>query len=539
VTIADGTAPGVRITGGPLVSGGWRRGAESVSYDAGDNVGIKEMRAYLDGAPRASDPRPCWYGSKTPCPNGGGSLNVDTSGIPDGAHRLTVQAIDSANNATEATQTITTDNSAPASPSGMSVGGEAAWRSTNRFVVAWTNPPQSGGPVTAAIYRLCPEANQATDLRGCTTGTRSATNISRIDDLSVPKPGAWTLRLWLRDAAGNEAASSAVSLPGLRFDATPPSIAFRAMDPDDPTRVRVAADDDVSGVAARSHELRRKGGNSWRSLPVSPEAGGFSGVVDDGVLRRGSYDLRARVVDAAGNERSTDTRPDGSPMRLSLPLRIRTRLVVGEVKKSRTRGRRRVIRTPHAHFGERVTLHGRLTMPGSNPVADTDIEVWEKRGLPGASWRRVGTARTSRTGRFGYRAGRGPNRVLRFRYPGTATIRSRIALVDIRVHARSSLRVRPRRVLNGDYVTFRGRVRGRRFPQAGKLVELQVFNRRRWRTFAQPRANSTTGRWSYSYRFEAITGRVTFRFRARIRKETDFPFELGRSRQVRVTVRGI
>src|SRR5687767_10276525 len=73
VTIADGSAPGVRITGGPLVSGGWRRGVESVSYDAGDNVGIKEMRAYLDGAPRASDPRACWYGSKTPCPNGGGS----------------------------------------------------------------------------------------------------------------------------------------------------------------------------------------------------------------------------------------------------------------------------------------------------------------------------------------------------------------------------------------------------------------------------------------------------------------------------------
>ena len=48
-----------------------------------------------------------------------------------------------------------------------------------------------------------------------------------------------------------------------------------------------------------------------------------------------------------------------------------------------------------------------------------------------------------------------------------------------------------------------------------------------------------TGLWRYSYRVEAVSGRVTFRFRARIRKESDFPFELGRSRQVRVTVRGI
>jgi hypothetical protein len=44
--------------------------------------------------------------------------------------------------------------------------------------------------------------------------------------------------------------------------------------------------------------------------------------------------------------------------------------------------------------------------------------------------------------------------------------------------------------------------------------------------------------WAYRYRFEAITGRVRFRFRARIRKEAAYPFDLGTSRQVRVTVRG-
>jgi hypothetical protein len=178
-------------------------------------------------------------------------------------------------------------------------------------------------------------------------------------------------------------------------------------------------------------------------------------------------------------------------------------------------------------------------MPGANPIQDAELEVWRKDALPNAGWRRVGTVLTSRTGRFRYRAGRGPSRTLRFRYPGTQTIRSKVTDVDIRVHSSSSIRVRPRRVLNGDYVTFHGRVRGRPFPVAGKLVELQVFSRRRWRTFAQPRANPQTGLWTYRYRFEAITGRVTFRVRARIRKETDFPFELGRSRQVRVTVRGI
>ena len=52
------------------------------------------------------------------------------------------------------------------------------------------------------------------------------------------------------------------------------------------------------------------------------------------------------------------------------------------------------------------------------------------------------------------------------------------------------------------------------------------------------RANESTGRWSYRYRFEAILGRVSFRFRARIRREATYPFDLGTSRQVRVSVRG-
>jgi hypothetical protein len=92
----------------------------------------------------------CWYGSKTPCPNGGGTLSVDTSGIADGAHRLTVRAIDAADNVADATQTINTDNTPPSSPSAAALRGDAPWRSTNQFDISWTNPPQSGGPVAAA-----------------------------------------------------------------------------------------------------------------------------------------------------------------------------------------------------------------------------------------------------------------------------------------------------------------------------------------------------------------------------------------------------
>jgi hypothetical protein len=101
------------------------------------------------------------------------------------------------------------------------------------------------------------------------------------------------------------------------------------------------------------------------------------------------------------------------------------------------------------------------------------------------------------------------------------------------------MRVNPTRVVNGDYVTFRGRLRGRPIPLGGKLIELQVYTRRRWRTFAQPRASATTGRWRYDYRFEAVRGAATFRFRARIRREALYPYEMGSSRQRHVQVQGL
>ena len=48
----------------------------------------------------------------------------------------------------------------------------------------------------------------------------------------------------------------------------------------------------------------------------------------------------------------------------------------------------------------------------------------------------------------------------------------------------------------------------------------------------------SAGRWSYLYRFEATRGLVSYSFRARIRREAAYPYELGHSRTVRVTVRG-
>ena len=127
-----------------------------------------------------------------------------------------------------------------------------------------------------------------------------------------------------------------------------------------------------------------------------------------------------------------------------------------------------------------------------SPVATS--QVLEQTHLPSAPWRPIATLRTSKTGRFTFRALRGPSRTLRFRFNGSDTIRGRTAdRADWASAPRSSMSVDRHRVVNGEGVTFRGRLRGRPFPASGKLVEVQARARGRWLTFGTTRAHATNG----------------------------------------------
>jgi hypothetical protein len=193
---------------------------------------------------------------------------------------------------------------------------------------------------------------------------------------------------------------------------------------------------------------------------------------------------------------------------------------------------------PNVQIGRTTHLHGQLRV-GGKAMPATPVEVWRRLDLDGAQWGRIATVTTSKTGHFSYTALRGPARAIRFRYPGTGTIRGRNGDVALRVRAGTTLRPSRRNAINGEYVTFRGHLKGGWVPASGVLVELQVFSRGQWRTFAQPRAVVGSGRWSYRYRFETVRGRATFRFRARIRRQPDYPFTTGSSSSVRVKVHGL
>jgi hypothetical protein len=551
VTIADYSPPSVSAEG-PLASPGWKGGTVPVAATVSDNVGVKQTRALVDGVPRAVASRSCNYASKIPCPNGTDTLSVPLGGLADGQHTLTVQAIDSADNLGGTDRAISVDNTPPVSPQGVVLVGGPGWRPENKWSIEWQNPVQKFAPITAAEYRLCPASADSVDpevaakaKKQCVSGSRAGRDIQRITDLEVPEPGDWNMRVWLVDAAGNRNSDASVKLEGLGFDPSPPTnVNFADEQPGDPARVRVVATDTVSGIASGVVEVRRAGEDVWRPLNTAVTAGGLTAFLDDEVLPKGSYDLRAVAVNGAGLQRSTVTRENGKPAVIKLPLRRPARLVAGRFIRRCTTARAhrhcsaRVVKKLHGRIARDKRVRGRLTS-GGRPVSNQELEVWGRLAMSSARWERVGRVQTGRAGRFSYKSRRGPARLVRFRYPGTALVRGANATVAIRVPAHSSIRASRRNVVNGEYVTFRGHVRGGWIPAEGTLVELQVYTRGRWRTFAQPRASADDGRWEFQYRFETIRGDVSFRFRARIRRQSNYPFRTGHSRSLRVRVRGL
>ena len=542
VVVEETSAPAVAIRPVGLAAGGWRRGMQNLVVDATDPVGIRTTRPFIDGALVRNIIHACDFTRTVPCTNATSVVPIDTRTLRDGRHEIEAIADDAAENPRVVSRVVSTDNTAPTPPAGLTVGGGSGWKSANSFSLGWSNPRPTFAPIVRAFVAVCPVGKVG--VGGCPTTTLTGAAASA-RGISVPGPGRWLARVWLQDAAGNSNPSRPAEV-SLQFDDQAPTLMIRRPAADRPTLVRVAATDRGSGIGSREILLRRRGTRTWRALPVTAEVGGFSTVVNDEKFPDGTYQLRARAVDPAGNERSTERLSDGKLAELALPLRIKTRLIVGRPKRVRARGSRggrpryriKLVEAPRAAFGRIISLRGRLTSPGGNPLSNREVRVLERTRVPSAPWRSIATIRTSRSRRFRFKALRGPSRTLRFRFGGSETIRGRTSDVRLGVRAATSLHVSRRRVVNGEDVTFRGRLDSRPLPSTGKLVELQAYARGRWLTFKTVRANPRTGRWAYPYRFSATRGHVRYRFRARIPRELGYPYETGMSRIVKVSVDG-
>jgi hypothetical protein len=231
-------------------------------------------------------------------------------------------------------------------------------------------------------------------------------------------------------------------------------------------------------------------------------------------------------------------------MVVTLPLRTPTRVRAGVVKRVKI-GRRhnhghrrsRTILAGEAtvRLGHQVKVAGQLKARGGRPIAGAEVQILERSAV--AAEHLVATVRTDQHGRWGYLARAASTSVLRAYHAGTATTLPSQREVKLLVPAASTIRATPHRLLNGQAVTFHGRLRSRPLPIAGKLVELQVVLSGRWQTFQTSRSNASGG-WRVRYRFRRSCGTTRYRFRAQLPAESGYPFEAGRTRSVVVVVRG-
>jgi hypothetical protein len=551
VGVADNQPPTATIaTDTLLASGAWVRGSQPLNYDAQDNVGIRLARAVVGDQPDGTDQRNCAVASEsafatgTPCPNGPGSLSVDTQRLADGTQQLAIQAQDTAGNlGVSAPVTVRIDNTAPPRV-GVGVDGSDAWRNQNNFVLSWSNPPENDrAPIAAAEYKLCPASGG-----GCSPGEQVGDGIASLP-IQAPGPGEWTVSLWRRDAAGNADPATASDPVTLRYDPEPPQVAFDAPSTSDPTLVAAPVTDKVSGLADGVIEISAAGSNTWHTLDTQKDGSRLVARIDDAALPAGAYVLRATAHDQAHNESSTTQRVDGQPMTVTLPLRIPSALRAGVahtrvVKRVVHRhGKRRTIRErvtelrPRGviRLGRQRQISGRLTNRDGQGVAGADVQVFAT--PEGGPEQLVGDVHTDATGAYTYTAAGSASRTLRFVYAGSPLILPAQSTVRLVVPAVSTLRVNRRRVLNGQRVMFSGQVRSTPIPPGGKLIQLEVLLSGGWQTFRTARTDQA-GRWALPYKFARTRGIQRYRFRVELPREAGYPFGAGVSKSLRVRVRG-
>jgi len=550
ITIEDPTPPAAGISGGDLVAGGWRRGVQSVAVGGSDGgSGVRFGETTLDGARIGFTEYACakaliggeWRGTRMqPCPTSVSATHtVNTAGFSDGPHTLVHCAADfAASFSCTSPRTVLIDNNPPAHPKAVTLAGGEGWRRVNDFDLGWENPNQgAASPIAGASWRI-------TGAAGYDSGVKFAAGLNRksLADLSVPVAGAYSLQLWLRDEAGNEDPSSAVSMP-LCFDDVRPIVAF-AIDAGE-GQLKADVSDAHSGPASGSLFYRRLDAPDWTELPAKLVPGDAPGiahlVAPMPELGYGTFVFRADVADAAGNTASTSLRADGTQMSIQrLPP---PRLPKGKARLfARLRGGHGRGDSLTVPFGAPALLSGRLTRADGAGLGDRELRIVSHPSRGALMSLGARTVRTGEQGGFELRLPPGPSRRVTVSFAGDGGLEpARRPALELRVRSGVSLRAVPQSLRTGEAVRLSGRVasRGAPLPRRGKLVAIQYLEEatHRWRPVLVTRSDHH-GRFRAHYRFRYVSGTASIRLRAMALAEERWPYVPGSSRPVTVRVHG-
>jgi hypothetical protein len=561
LTLEDDSAPAAGL-GGEMMAPGWRRGTQALAVSGADyGSGVRSGETTIDGSRVALTEYPCaqaLIGGESrgtrmqPCPLGASATQtIATAALSDGPHALVHCVADFAKNvACTAPRTVLVDNNPPAHPRAVTLAGGEGWHRVDDFDLGWVDPDQgAASPIAAAAWRV-------TGPGGFDGGVKVASGlgIASLSNLSVPAAGEYSLRLWLRDEAGNEDPGGAAQVP-LRFDDAPPRLAFEGSGGDAvPERIEAAVADPLSGPASGEILYRRAESTTWIELPTRllPGEGAAARLVAaTPELGPGVYVFRADAADAAGNPASTTLRADGTRMEIRRPEpppEAKTRLFArleavatgaGGAAHASAVGDGQMLTVP---FGAAAILAGRLTRADGSGLAGRRLRIVARPSTGAASGPEVDSVRTGSHGGFELRLPPGTSRRLTVSFPGEEGLSAaeRSALL-LRVRAGIAFSAAPRELRTGEVLRLRGRIRagGARIPRRGKLVAIQYREAAtgRWRPVLVARSDHG-GRFHAHYRFRYVSGRTEIRLRAMALSEEAWPFAPGSSAPMTVVVDG-
>lgn len=229
----DLSAPEVGEPAGDLLQGGWLRDTKGLAISAEDQGGgLAELTAAFDDGSVLVSPSNCamsagYYIELRPCPLARATeWEVDTADFPDGVHSVAVSATDAGNMKVDKMLAFKVDNSAPAIPDATWTEDGELWRRVNGFAVRWSEGDEFA-PIVRVHYEICPQ-----DRPDACLIASSMINHEAALHLDVSQPGAYQVRLWHEDAAGN-VNSDAKSPPVLlRFDDEVPGDPYLDSGPD-------------------------------------------------------------------------------------------------------------------------------------------------------------------------------------------------------------------------------------------------------------------------------------------------------------------
>jgi hypothetical protein len=259
--------------------------------------------------------------------------------------------------------------------------------------------------------------------------------------------------------------------------------------------------------------------------------------------RRESVRIPARWVTGRSN---------GRPVRVRIPAQTRTvkviqchpRIVRRRIRVDGHWYVERIVVLPHTvrrssrrvRFGGSTTVSGWLGTAQGNALGGQTVQILAADDDGLGRFSPVGVATTAADGSWTASLPAGPSRILEAVYPGSATVEpSTSPLAHVIVPASLHLSVRPHATHWGSTIVIAGQLRGGHVPPAGELVVLRIG----WAGGSTEVGHLYTardGKFRTTYTFLRGNGTVSYHLWAETASESDYPFAVGRSKRMNITV---